>query len=73
MDRHKCVIKFKHSLGNSFNQIFAKEVMEKVRLLDTEKMKTEKAFHDFLPKTIIRDLKRKRVYFHIKVIHTECY
>ena len=35
--------------------------MEKVRLLDTEKMKTEKAFHDFLPKSIIRDLKRKRV------------
>ena len=42
-------------------QIFAKEVMEKVRLLDTEKMKTEKAFHDFLPKSIVRDLKRKRV------------
>lgn len=42
-------------------QIFAKEVMEKVRELDTEKMKTEKAFHDFLPKTIVRDLKRKRV------------
>ena len=44
--------------------------MEKVRLLDTEKMKTEKAFHDFLPKTIIRDLKRKRVCFHKKVNHT---
>ncbi|XP_071748838.1 uncharacterized protein [Lepeophtheirus salmonis] len=42
-------------------RIFAKEVMEKVRELDAEKMKTEKAFHDFLPKTVVRDLKRKRV------------
>ena len=32
-------------------QVFAKEVMEKVRELDAEKMKTEKAFHDFLPTT----------------------
>ena len=72
MKRCKCANKSRHSFDNPFIQIFAKEVMEKVRLLDTEKMKTEKAFHDFLPKTIIRDLKRKRVYFHRKVIHTEC-
>ena len=32
-------------------QVFAKEVMEKVRELDAEKMKPEKAFHDFLPTT----------------------
>ena len=42
-------------------QIFAKEVMEKVKLLDNEKMKTEKAFHDFLPKSIVKELKQKRV------------
>lgn len=42
-------------------RIFAKEVMEKVKLLDNEKMKTEKAFHDFLPKSIVKELKQKRV------------
>ena len=35
--------------------------MEKVRLLDTEKMKTEKAFHDYLPRSIVKELKRKKV------------
>ena len=29
--------------------------------LDQEKMKTEKAFHDFLPLTIVRDIKLKKV------------
>ena len=41
--------------------MFAKEVMEKVRELDAEKMKTEKAFHDFLPTTVVRDLKKKKI------------
>ena len=42
-------------------QVFAKEVIEKVQELDQEKMKTEKAFHDFLPLTIVRDIKLKKV------------
>ena len=42
-------------------QVFAKEVMEKVRELDAEKMKTEKAFHDFLPTSVVRDMKRSKV------------
>ena len=42
-------------------QVFAKEVMEKVRELDEEKMKTEKAFHDFLPTSVVRDMKRNKV------------
>ena len=41
--------------------MFAKEVIEKVQELDQEKMKTEKAFHDFLPLTIVRDIKLKKV------------
>ena len=35
--------------------------MEKVRELDAEKMKTEKAFHDFLPTSVVRDMKRNKV------------
>ena len=42
-------------------QVFAKEVMEKVGELDAEKMKTEKAFHDFLPTSVVRDMKRRKV------------
>jgi len=42
-------------------RVFAKEVIEKVQELDQEKMKTEKAFHDFLPLTIVRDIKLKKV------------
>lgn len=45
----------------SIQQIFAREVTDKVRQLDNEKMKTERVFHDFLPKSIARDLKKKRV------------
>ena len=36
-------------------------MIEKVQELDQEKMKTEKAFHDFLPLTIVRDIKLKKV------------
>ena len=43
------------------SQVFAKEVMEKVGELDAEKMKTEKAFHDFLPTSVVRDMKRRKV------------
>ena len=35
--------------------------MEKVGELDAEKMKTEKAFHDFLPTSVVRDMKRSKV------------
>ena len=42
-------------------QVFAQEVMEKVGELDAEKMKTEKAFHDFLPTSVVRDMKRRKV------------
>ena len=45
--------------------MFAKEVIEKVQELDQEKMKTEKAFHDFLPLTIVRDIKLKKVVIFI--------
>ena len=47
-------------------QVFAKEVIEKVQELDQEKMKTEKAFHDFLPLTIVRDIKLKKVPWYWK-------
>ena len=42
-------------------QVFAKEVMEKMRELDAEKMKTEKAFHDFLPASVVRAMKKGKV------------
>ena len=41
--------------------MFAREVIEKVGELENEKMKTEKAFHDFLPKCVVKDIKRKKV------------
>ena len=53
--KHSSKIEFIHP------QVFAKEVIEKVQELDQEKMKTEKAFHDFLPLTIVRDIKLKKV------------
>ena len=42
-------------------QVFAREVIEKVGELEQEKDKTEKAFHDFLPPCVVRDIKRKKV------------
>ena len=42
-------------------RVFAKEVVEKVKELDEEKKKTEKAFHDFLPPSVVRDIKNKKV------------
>ena len=42
-------------------QVFAKEVMEKMRELDAEKLKTEKAFHDFLPASVVRAMKKGKV------------
>jgi len=41
-------------------RIFAKEVVDKVKELDEEKKKTEKAFHDFLPPSIVKDIKEKK-------------
>ena len=35
-------------------------MLEKVGELDAEKMKTEKAFHDFLPTSVVRDMKRSK-------------
>ena len=35
--------------------------MEKVSELEREKMKTGKAYHDFLPSCIVKDLKKKKV------------
>ena len=49
-------------------QVFAKEVMEKVRELDAEKMKTEKAFHDFLPTSVVRDMKRSKARIGLEII-----
>ena len=42
-----------------------------MRELDQEKMKTETALHDFLPTSIVRDLKKKKVlkYFSALNIH----
>ena len=42
-------------------RVFAKEVLEKVKELDEEKKKTEKAFHDILPPSVVRDIKNKKV------------
>ena len=36
-------------------------MVEKVTELEKEKMKTGKAFHDFLPSGVMKDLKRKKV------------
>ena len=35
--------------------------MEKVSELEREKMKTGKAYHDFLPSCIVKDLKKKKM------------
>ena len=45
-------------------KVFAREVIEKVGELEQEKDKTEKAFHDFLPPCVVRDIKRKMVSQH---------
>ena len=42
-------------------RVFAREVVEKVSELEREKMKTGKAFHDFLPSGVVRDLKKNNV------------
>ena len=42
-------------------KVFAREVVEKVSELEKEKMKTGKAFHDFLPSGVVRDLKKNNV------------
>ena len=49
--------KFRHN----FLRVFAREVVEKVVELDEEKKKTEKAFHDFLPPSVVKDLKENKV------------
>ena len=54
-------------ITNTASQVFAKEVMEKVRELDAEKMKTEKAFHDFLPTSVVRDMKKHKVCSLVKI------
>ena len=48
-------------LNASSPRIFAKEVVDKVKELDEEKKKTEKAFHDFLPPSVVKDIKNKKV------------
>ena len=47
--------------NKKYSRVFAKEVVEKVKELDEEKKKTEKAFHDFLPPSVVRDIKNKKV------------
>ena len=42
-------------------QVFAREVIEKVGELEQEKKKTEKAFHDFLHSSIVKNIKKKKV------------
>jgi hypothetical protein len=37
--------------------VFGKEVMEKVTEIDEEKRKTEKALHDFLPISVVRNMR----------------
>lgn len=61
----KCERSEKRFQSFTNSQVFAKEVIEKVQELDQEKMKTEKAFHDFLPLTIVRDIKLKKVVIFI--------
>ena len=51
--------------NNTLFRVFAKEVVEKVLELDEEKKKTEKAFHDFLPPSVVRDLKNNKVEWNI--------
>jgi len=41
-------------------RVFAKEVVDKVVELDKEKCKTEIAFHDFVPSSIVKRIKSKR-------------
>ena len=42
-------------------QVFSKQLVEKVRELDSQKNVTEKAFHGFLPPSLVRDMKRENV------------
>ena len=41
--------------------MFSKQLVEKVRELDSQKQQTEKAFHGFLPPSLVRDMKRDQV------------
>ena len=43
--------------------MFSKQLVEKVRELDSQKNQTEKAFHGFLPPSLVRDMKREQVKF----------
>ena len=41
--------------------MFSKQLVEKVRELDYQKNQTEKAFHGFLPPSLVRDMKHDQV------------
>ena len=53
-----CIFYFRLRL--IITQVFAKEVVDKVVELDKEKCKTEIAFHDFVPSSIVKRIKSKR-------------
>ena len=42
-------------------KVFSKQLVEKVRELDSRKNQTEKAFHGFLPPALVRDMRREQV------------
>ena len=44
--------------------------MEKVRELDSQKQQTEKAFHGFLPPSLVRDMKRDQVTHREESVNT---
>ena len=56
----KLILQIKR-LNLLYFRVFAREVVEKVLELDEEKKNTEKAFHDFLPQSVVKDLKNNKV------------
>ena len=50
-------------------QMYNRAVMEQELELDSEKMKTEKAFQSFLPKHVFHDVKKRKVRKWHKVLN----
>ena len=53
--------RWKRRVQKSMFQVFSKQLVEKVRELDYQKNQTEKAFHGFLPPSLVRDMKHDQV------------
>ena len=61
MRKQKNWLQSEHNYHVWMFQVFSKQLVEKVRELDSQKNQTEKAFHGFLPPSLVRDMKREQV------------